>query len=63
MGICIVPNYLSEFIYAEIDARLERCPELTLHREDVYRDLLTYYDEHGCIPDFELKVTEAAGGK
>ena len=59
MNMVIVPNELGDAIYAKIDVQLKKCPEVAPHREDIYRDLLAYFDEHGKIPDFEL----AAGGE
>ena len=57
-----VPNYLANEIYARIDAQLELCPEVKPHRQDIFRDLVGYFDEHGVIPEFTLapgKVAEA----
>ncbi len=54
----IVPNYLSDAIYAAIDKQLAACPEVTEHREAIYQDLLAYFYEHGTIPKFTLAVGE-----
>jgi len=51
----IVPNHISDAIYKKIDEALKRRPELVGHREDIFTDLLSYYDETGRIPDFSLE--------
>lgn len=51
----IVPNTLSEKLYQMIDDQLEKMPELKKDRENIYHDLLNYYDEHGVIPDFKIE--------
>lgn len=50
----IVPNYLSDQIYAAIDAQLALVPDAAPHREDFYHQLLGYFNENGVIPDFSL---------
>ena len=60
--IVIVPNCLAEKIYAKIDVQLELCPELKPHREDIFHDLLAYFDEYGVVPDFKLAAVPALAG-
>lgn len=55
MTFVIVPNGLADAIYAKVDAALEKCPQLKAERENIYRDILSYFNEHGEIPDFELR--------
>ena len=50
----IVPNYVSEAIYKKVDVQLEKNPHLKEQRENIYNDILNYFNEHGKIPDFEL---------
>ena len=50
----IVPNYVSEAIYKKVDVQLEKNPHLKEQRENIYNDILKYFNEHGKIPDFEL---------
>jgi hypothetical protein len=52
--LVIVPNELSEAIYQKVDAQLELVPQLKDQRENIYSDLLAYFDEHGTIPDFTI---------
>jgi len=51
----IVPNVLSNAIYERIDKQLEEVPVLKAQRENIYDDLLSYFNEHGVIPEFTLK--------
>lgn len=51
----IVPNELSDAIYERIDKQLEKVPSLVDQREDIYHELLAYFNEHGVIPDFTLE--------
>ena len=60
MRMVVVPNSLRDAIYAKIDPQLEKLPELKDQRENIYGELLAYYDEHGVIPDFELTAKAAA---
>lgn len=55
MSIVIVPNSLSDAIHAAIDRELNGRPMEAEEREIIYGQLLSYYDEHGRIPDFYLK--------
>ena len=58
MNIVIVPNDLRDSIYKIVDKELERCPQFILERENIYKDILNYYNENGTIPDFELKESK-----
>lgn len=53
--LVIVPNALSDAIYAAIDKALNGRPCVPEERESLYHRLLGYYDEHGVIPDFTLR--------
>lgn len=54
MRMVIVPNSLSEAIYAKIDEQIALVPDAAKDREPLYQQLLDYFDEHGVIPDFSL---------
>lgn len=56
--LVIVPNELSEAIYRKVDLAIAECPELSSERENIYRDVLAYYDKHGVIPDFSVTKRE-----
>ncbi len=56
MNIVAVPNYISEAIYRKVDAAIEKAPDAAPDREYFYGVLLNYFDQHGEIPDFELKA-------
>ncbi len=55
MSTVIVPNYVSDAIYSKIDAQLKLVPELEKNRENIFQELLIYFNEHGVIPDFKLE--------
>jgi len=55
----IVPNELSNAIYAKIDAAIADCPDASKDREAFFQQLLDYYNDNGVIPDFSL-VKKAA---
>ena len=59
MSFVIVPNEISDAIYAKLDPQLEKYPHLKVNREEIYHRILAYYDEHGKIPDFDIKPSEA----
>jgi hypothetical protein len=50
----IVPNVISEEIYARIDAVLAEIPDAAPDRELFYQRLLAFFDEHGYVPEFSL---------
>lgn len=53
--IVVVPLALSNAIYAKIDEALEEWPELLDQRENIFHDLLAYFDKHGVIPEFKIE--------
>ncbi len=55
MKLKIVPNFISDRINAAIDKVLDGRPIDPDERQSVFHLLLDYFDEHGTIPDFELK--------
>lgn len=55
MRVVIVLNQLRDSIYEKIDSQLENLPHLKEKREEIYNQLLNYYDDHGIIPDFNIE--------
>lgn len=55
-SVMIVPNSLRDAIYAKIDIAIAQCPGATPGRDYFYDRLLEYFNEHGEIPDFDLKI-------
>lgn len=55
MTCVIVPNYLRDQIYEMVDAAIAKCPEAAVDREIFYQTVLNYYDQHGALPEIELK--------
>lgn len=60
MSFYVVPNELSDLIYARIDAELEKVPEAAADREHFYAQILDYFNEHGVIPEFGLHRNDEA---
>ena len=60
-GIVIVPNALRDAIYRKLDAAIAENPDAETGREQMFGQLLDFYDEHGYIPEFRLekKVLDA----
>jgi len=56
MSFVIVPNALRDAIYAKVDAAIAGAPDAAPDRDYFYGVLLDYFNEHGVIPDFELKA-------
>lgn len=53
--LLIIPNVLHDAINQAINKALAGRPCDEHSREQVYQSVLAYYDDHGTIPDFELK--------
>lgn len=51
----IVPDYVSDEINAKIDAAIEEVPDAAPDREVFYDQLLSYFNQHGVVPDFTLE--------
>ena len=56
--LVIVPNELRDFIFRKIDLELENSPSLKPHRDKIYLDILSYYNEHGVIPGFKISTRD-----
>ena len=55
--LCIVPERLRETLMAAIDKALNGRPCTDKDREILYGQLLAFFDQHGCIPEFTLNET------
>ena len=62
MRLVIVPNELRDAINDSIDRARVRAGisalELSDSRPTIYQALLEYFDEHGTVPDIDLKRNE-----
>jgi hypothetical protein len=59
--LVIVPDCLANAINAKLDAALVHAPpEALACRRHLYCQLLTYFNEHGIIPEFT--VVRGVGG-
>ena len=57
--IYIIPNELRDKINKKLDEAIKKVPAAEKNREYLYNSLLTYYNEHGIVPDFDLKKAQA----
>lgn len=58
MALVIVPNCLAAELNSRLDTEIAKHPEAAKDRDELYRQLLSYVDEHGVIPDFSLARTK-----
>lgn len=58
MLIIIVPDILSDAINEKLEKAFLVFPEARKDRDVLFHELLEYFDEHGEIPEFELKKKE-----
>ena len=56
--IVIVPNELRDMINEKLDAAFREVPEAEKDRDVLYRQLLSYFNKYGVIPDFKLQKEE-----
>jgi hypothetical protein len=60
MKLVIVPNELRDAINAKLDAAIATEPGAALDRDELYSQLLAYFDEHGQLPEFVIAKKEDA---
>lgn len=51
----IVPESLSQAINAKLDAAFVNAPDAAKDRDEFYRQLVTFFNENGYVPDFSLE--------
>jgi hypothetical protein len=56
----IIPNYIDDAINAKLDEAIHGCPGAARDREILYNQLISYFNEHGIIPNFSIKPPEKA---
>lgn len=53
----VVPNELADAINAKLDEAIAAYPEVsTADREQAFRVLVAYFNEHGIIPTFSFRL-------
>jgi hypothetical protein len=52
--LVVVPEYLRQELERRLDEQIALCPVAAVDRDELYRQLLAYVNEHGTIPDFSL---------
>lgn len=57
MRMVIVPDSLRNAINNKLDAAIAEVPDAAKDRDELYQQLLEYFDEHGVLPDFSLVNT------
>lgn len=55
MKLVVVPDSLAAAINARLDVALAACPDAQKDRDALYNQLLSYFDEHGVVPEFTLQ--------
>lgn len=63
MTCVIVPNVLRDRIYDMVDAAIAKCPDAAVDREIFYQTVLNYYDQHGELPEIELRHAPQPDGE
>ncbi len=53
--IVVIYDELNNAINNALDKAIEKCPGAEKERENLYQQLLMYFDEHGVLPDFSIK--------
>jgi len=51
----VVPDSLRHAINAKLDAAIAEHPDAERDREALYRHLLSFFNEHGYVPEFTLQ--------
>lgn len=54
MRTVIVPNYVADAINKALDKAIAEEPNAAKDREELYQQLLNFFDENGYVPDFSL---------
>ena len=60
--ILIVPNVLRDAINTKLDLALQKNPEATIAREELYKQMLVFFDENGYVPDISIVKKENIDG-
>ena len=55
MTLVIVPDSLAAAINAKLDAALAEIPEAAVDRDILYHRLLSFFNEHGYVPEFSIE--------
>lgn len=50
----VVPDYLSDRLNELLDEEISKCPDATKDRDHLYKQLLSYVNKYGTIPNFSL---------
>ena len=53
--LLIVPDSLRHAINAKLDAAIAEHPDAERDREALYSHLLSFFNEHGYVPEFTLQ--------
>ena len=67
MKLVVVPGCLRDAINAKIDGEIEKLPANMRHkaeecRDQMYHELLSYFDEYGVIPDCHITANMVTTG-
>jgi hypothetical protein len=53
-ALVIVPDTLDASIKAKLDAEIAKWPDAEKDREELHRQLVTFFSVYGYVPDFTL---------
>lgn len=56
--LVIVPNELSDEINRRLDSAIASCPGAEVERSQLYDQLVSYFNDHGVIPDFSITTSK-----
>lgn len=51
----IVPESLRQAINTKLDAAIAVVPDAAKDRDELYRQLVTFFNENGYVPDFSIE--------
>jgi hypothetical protein len=54
----VVPDSLRHAIDEKLDAALKEAPEAARDRDHLFRQLLSFFNDHGYLPEFSLAKTQ-----
>ena len=52
--LVVVPDTLRVAIDKKLDTAIAQHPDAAKDRDELFRQLLSYFNEHGVVPDFDL---------
>lgn len=57
-ALVVVPDTLDANIKAKLDAEIAKWPDAEADREELHKQLVTFFSVYGYLPEFTLKPRE-----